>query len=579
MKLTAASKAWLVAECGVSQDATEDELKSKAAEALTNGELSADKFADLQKEVVSDAAPLAGSPQDVIAGIVGDAIKGALAPVQDQLTQQGEFIRQLQGGVHQTVSDVDKSSDASDQAAEEIVSAAASVTRGVGQAAAAVLPQSSEPELREFGLNFTKLAKNHAGTDGADVPGGSAVRYIGAERRYDDTKSRLSYPEKHPLSGQPASFADRPLYSQSELDKATIGAWFKFALWVGGGQKSGNCPRALQPTEHDMQLVRHALHEMPFTGLLRGEGMEQPGCTKVDNRKLHEGEIKALLDDTTSGGLEVAPIVFDSAIITTPVLFGELFPLVNLVNIARGRRIEGASIGNPTFTSGTAEGTAIGLFSTASFVSAFDTTIFNAVGAMEIGMDFEEDSPVGVGSIVAQKYGEKAMEWLDTQIAAGDGTTEPEGVTVASGVTDIDWGGDAATVSDYEGHLFGIAKEFRDPATRDRQVFCSNETSYQRSRSIAVGTGDQRRVFGVTHEDYALLGHPYKIVHGLGNADVFFGNMSRYRMYRRLGLNVRFESAGQTLALKNTRLIIVRMRYGGQIEDASAFVLTDSAQA
>ena len=80
------------------------------------------------------------------------------------------------------------------------------------------------------------------------------------------------------------------------------------------------------------------------------------------------------MDDNTSGGLEAVPIVFDDAVILTPVLTGELFPLVKLVNIPRGRRIEGFSVGNPTITSGTAEGSSISLFDTTSYIAAFDTT-------------------------------------------------------------------------------------------------------------------------------------------------------------------------------------------------------------
>ncbi|WP_196300513.1 hypothetical protein, partial [Streptococcus pneumoniae] len=83
--------------------------------------------------------------------------------------------------------------------------------------------------------------------------------------------------------------------------------------------------------------------------------------------------------------LEIAPIAFDDQIILTPLLNGEFFPRFNTVPITRGRRIESASMGNVTLSSGGADGTDIPLFATAAFIAAFDTTIFVVNGSIEIG--------------------------------------------------------------------------------------------------------------------------------------------------------------------------------------------------
>jgi HK97 family phage major capsid protein len=302
----------------------------------------------------------------------------------------------------------------------------------------------------------------------------------------------------------------------------------------------------------------------------------------IDNRKLTEFERKALIDDSTSGGLEAAPIVFDAAVITTPVLHGELFPLVSVVPLSRGRRVEGFSISNPTFTSGTAEGTAITLFTTDSMVSAFDTTIYNAVGAIEIGQDFEQDSPVNIGQLVTQLYGEKAKEWLDNQIANGDGTTEPEGLFNATGITDIgnpSGGANAAPQPDDYITLWGnVAKQFRPASDKMRCVFVGNDTSYRRARSIAVGAADERRVFGMNIGSYDIFEHPFKVQNDIANTVCGFFAMKYYRMYRRLGLNVRVETGGKELARANLTLIVVRMRWGGQLELGGAGSYSDNWQ-
>ena len=542
MKLTQATKNWLIENAGVSKDASDEEFQQAAAAALVSGKLDHAKYAELQK------SPESNSADKLVAGIVA-GVSGAISKaLEEKFGNSAEPKASVQ-----TADQIVKSAGAT--AGGPVAGGTGTVGGGDGEGAAA-----------------------KAIADGA---GKSAPRLISVKEMYRTNRSDLTYQKdgKHPaLAGRAVtSFGGRQMYEGSELDKAICGAWFKRMVQAGGVSQFGT-PPWLRMTDHDRELIKYAAHETNFTGLIGGE-WEDKGASKVDNRRLAQGEVKTLLDDATSGGLEIVPIVFDDMIITYPLLFGELFPLVRLVDIARGRRIEGASVNNVTFTSGIAEGTAITPLTTTAFIAAFDTTIYNAVGAIELGLDFQADSPVAIGDMVIESYGRAALNWLDIQIALGDGTTEPQGIMNASGVTDTDWGADAATVSDYEGLLFGVPKEYREASMRSRQVFCANETTYRRARGISVGVDDQRRVFGMDHEEYRLLGHPYKIVQSMGNGEVFFADLSRYRMYRRLGLGIRVELGGRELALKNQALIVARMRFGGKLEDSSAASLTDSAEA
>ena len=50
-------------------------------------------------------------------------------------------------------------------------------------------------------------------------------------------------------------------------------------------------------------------------------------------------------------------------------------------------------------------------------------------------------------------------------------------------------------------------------------------------------------------------------------------------MYRRLGMQVQVETGGRTLALKNTTLVVMRMRWGGQMELATAGAFSNSWKA
>jgi len=75
------------------------------------------------------------------------------------------------------------------------------------------------------------------------------------------------------------------------------------------------------------------------------------------------------------------------------------------------------------------------------------------------------------------------------------------------------------------------------------------------------------------------LGHDVKIQNDTTNADIAFCNLRYYRMYRRLGLNIRVETGGKELAQKNLKLIVVRMRFGGQLEQGGAAAKIVDAQS
>lgn len=410
------------------------------------------------------------------------------------------------------------------------------------------------------------------------------VRVKSAAELYSTSTKEAFYPNclrkdgrggNHPWAGQPARFAKQTLSHPSDLAKAVSAAWLK---WQLHHQTEGkNLPQNLRLTDHDRDLCFHAMKNMAWTGSVgAGSGVR----SAFNKRKLNELELKTLLDDTISGGIEAAPSVFDDAIILFPVLYGELFPFVDVKNVARGRRIKGASMQRADFVSGPAEGTAISPFNTASFIGAFDTPIFAATGAMEIGLDFEDDTPVALGGTILDQFGEQALVYLDRVIAIGNGYNEPLGIFNTSGltVTPTDNGVvGPPTVSDYEGLYFGLAKQYRnEPGAM--LAYVGNDTSYRRTRSIQVGSDDQRRVFGMNPDEYQILGKPFKVQNGIANSKVAFVNLKRYRMYRRLGLSVKMTDQGRSLALSNTRLIVLRMRFGGQMETANAVAVSTDAQ-
>lgn len=555
MKVTASLKAWALANLGLPATASEDEIKNAVLGALASNKLTQAKFSELMAE----------KPANDVTALVGKAVADAFAPLREML----EGLKGKAGA-------------------------------GSGAGSGAKEPTQPEPANDEETRFKAMLAKFNitGGTKGdsdertgparvmfkGNANGASNAAVKSVAEKYSSTRAEVLYPQhkkggvKHPFAGQPAIYCGERLETPSALGKAVAAAYFKWSLEVSSAPH--DIPRGLKMNDEDRALVNYALHELPWSGVVKTSDDGFMWEHKVARRKLTEIEIKALIDDATSGGVEIAPIEFDDALVTIPVLFGELFPMVNVVDVSRGRRMKGGAIGNPTFASST-EGTAITAFDTTSFVSAFDTTIYVAAAAMEIGMDFEEDSPTNVGSIIMEKYGEKAQEWLDEQIAVGDGTTEPEGIFNATGTTSVasDFGvSGPATVSDYEGLMFAVPKAYR-AAKGSRNVFIGNETSYRRARAIPVGPADERRVFGMTHADYMLLDTPYKIQSSITNSQIAYANLGFYRMYRRLGFNVRVVNEGNYAVTRNQRVIVCRMRYGGKNELGGAVAVTTDGQS
>ncbi len=389
---------------------------------------------------------------------------------------------------------------------------------------------------------------------------GDNVRLKKASERYSDK----SFAGRHSKTGE-AMFDEmgREVREPSERNYALTGALFKHLAYKSGLQ-------AAKPDEHEAELLAELCMDREWAGDLEGQY-----CSSIKARG--NGYIKALLDDSTSGGLEIAPIHFDDDVVSTPQLSGELWPFVGQKEVARGRRVEGASIANVTVSAGEGmDNSEMTLFNTAALVAAIDISIHSVGTAVEVGRDFLSDAAVDVGRLVTVEIGKSMLAWLDEQVAIGDGTLEPEGIMTASGTTAVAVSG-ATSVDNYESLRFAVPKA-QQPKGSAAVRFCGTETSYMRARAIPVGAADARRVFGMDHESYTMLLRPYAISTAMTNAQLFFGDLANgYRAYRRVGGAPEVHTQGDYLARRNLALIVYRARYGGKVVLPSSFgVVTDA---
>lgn len=529
MKLTEMFKKWLVDNCGVKADASDDEFRKAAGVALANGTLSAVKFAELSKEPESEAAGVFAQKINEMSDQIGKLVDVMAKHIETQ-AKAPEKAPEPETKTTETKTTETKADQNTDSNWQKQV----------------VMTMTSAP------------SEGAKGTD---------VRVKNAWENYSTTKSAVVFPQftkrgmPHPKAGMPVMNMGRPMDHSSELDLAVIGAYSKYAIQVS--QMRGLRGMAFRSLpEHDQQLLQYAMEKMPWGGSSDG------GNYADINGILNPGQQKALIDDSgggSSGGMEAAPIVFDDRVIQTPLLFGELYPLVEEMTLDRGRRVEGVAVSTVTSSWGGIDDTAIALFNTASYVSEFNTTIYRWQGSIQIGLDFMSDTPIDFGMIVTRQYGDRLLSDLDNVIAAGDGTTQPEGIINKSGTSAVTFGG-STSLANYESLRFGVAKAEHRPNLASTAVFCGTEVSYSRARALPVGASDARRLFGMNYDSYAIMERPYKINEDLTNSQIFYCILGGYRMYRRRGLTLRTSTDGDTLMRKNEMLIVAMARYGGQLQ-------------
>ena len=540
-------------------DANDDTIKAAVTAALADQSLSGEKYAELL--ATKDKAD-EKSVKDELVGAIGDAVcdklEAALGKLADKLTPK------------ETPAPAKKDPEPADKTPELDADALAAkldahIEKAVGQAV------RDMDKARNSGLTEWDVLKDAALADKDDL---GHIRIKGAVEKWNDTKT-VARREKGINTGHVMEHRGVPLDKSTERGMGMCAAWLKLQV----------VPHAL--TEHDGKVIDYILAHEKFymPGEQDARLLSEDERHEVKRAHLQPSGFKApLINDSTSGGENAVPEFFDHNFILLPILGGELAPLVNMVDVPVGSAADTFTLANPTFASGATEGTAVTLFDATSMIANHDTTFFRAHGGIEIGNNFLQDASPRLAQEIVNAYMRKGAEWVDEQIAIGDGTTEPQGLTVASNTVDITPANPttgALTLTDAMNLLFGVTKAYRNDYPSRQAAFVMTDTTYKRFRSIATGvTGDTRLIFGEDVESYTMLGHPVAIVGtGLTNADVIFAQLGGYRLYRRQGLRFVRESGGQELVTSNSSLIYCDMRYGGQLDRGAYAAVMDSAPA
>lgn len=558
MKITPELKSHMVEKFNLPADATEDVIRKAVSEKIVSGELSLD---DVQRLTVVKAT----EAEQKIQGIVEAAVAKALAGVglQAKGGDGAALPTDKAGALRQDAGNGTAAGSAGTSVAQ----------KGYAMAANAGTAATFESDSGDFNVRVKSVVESFRDVKTAATWDKSSNEFL---RKEFGGRSVNEF-----WSGAGVNSFDMP----TERSKAISGAWFKHLVNKAYRKSGRTVPYQFQLKDLDRKLIEYAVHECKFVGPIGYHGGDRDSDNAdfwCEGLKLESDLMKkAILDDSTSGGLEAVPIEFDANLILTPLLTGELFPLVDVRQVTR-RRIEGTKMSNPTLSWGTASGSTISLFDTDSFISAFDNTIFPCSGALEVSRDFLSDSPLDIGNVIVQRYGAAFLKEMDTVIAEGNGTSQPEGLFTASGVstvTPVGGNGTAQQIGDYEALYFNIGKEFRtEPGARF--IYLANDVTYKRARGLPVNSSsDARRIFGMEQGDYRIFGHPFRVVGALDNNQIAGVMINRYVLYRRAGLEVRVVTEDATLARQDKQLIVVRARFGGSLNHSSAMVKITAGQA
>lgn len=399
-----------------------------------------------------------------------------------------------------------------------------------------------------------------AGLTPAHIHGGGngtgTIRVKGPGEKYG--QQRLV--AKHVKTGEPILVGGEPVETLCQAERALLGCYFKMQARKGG-------VKGVRWDAHDEELWQELVNEH--------EWVEHGGDT--DEPKIISGErVKALLDDSVSGGSTLNPVVLDDAIFSTLLISSELAPFVDMRDVAKGRTIRTGLVGRAVATWGVPDSSPTPLFDTTNLIGSVDTTVFDLKGAVEYGNDLASDISLNVGDLLQQGLGEKMAQQLDQAIALGDGVSQPVGLFNSAGLTVVPASnpGGPLAIADLEALIYSLPKPYR--TALQGACFVGNDINFRRAKTIPVGTGFNERVFGMNTQDYSVFGFPYRLAPDVPNNKLMFVSLRRYRLFRRLGVSTRIVNDGRELTLRNVSLVFGIARFGGRLLDATgAAVVTD----
>ncbi|MDE2098802.1 MAG: phage major capsid protein [Patescibacteria group bacterium] len=426
------------------------------------------------------------------------------------------------------------------------------------------------------------------GSDDKGFSHAGRVDVVKASDGYDSTNARKMYPRKgtkgakwdHEKAGDDVTFEGRAAYDLSQRQKAQMGAWIRWRT-----QKMLKTPLM---RDHEWQLLRELMDEAEWVG-----DTFNPATGKSEYvgepRKLTGWEVKTMLEDSTSGGTNLVPYFYDVEIVLFPLLYGQLAPYVDTVDLPVSNQVKVPTFQNLTINEGPAEGDSPGitLQTTAALAGINTVNVFNATGAITAGRFLLEDSPIRLQETWTALYQKALLNFLDSEIACGAGTnfitgllnTSSPGTYTATNAT-----AGPVTVADVQDMISTMPVQYRMPTDRAKLAWIMRDSLYWHIRNIPVGVTsgtvtDQRLIYGYNWGAYELEDVRVAVVDGYNTAatlpasTLMLARLDMYRLWRRKGATFEVSTEGKTLMLANELLLTIRARYAGACLWPSSLVI------
>lgn len=432
-----------------------------------------------------------------------------------------------------------------------------------------IIPEHHEQDRTINDKDNTTMADSKVSP--AQVFGGAGSVNVKAPSARYNTKR---YEAKHPKTGQTIYKNDLSVELPSEREHALMGAYF-----LNMAHQS-RIKGARPMTDHELDLLNELANDHEWCGTVGGDN----GVYHTRTKLAHAMGRKAtdFIATSVSGGDGLVPYFFDQDIVTYPLLFGELAPMVDMRELGTSNQAITPRIGNITsaWNGSEGSGSAISLFTTDALSDKLTSNVYNLVMAITPGRDLLSDSVVNIGSELTKLMGVEHAHQLDKVVAMGDGTTQPKGLTNTTGTGTVSATNATAgpfLPADFNSMVSGLPKQYRDK--NDPKIcWVMNDATWFRIHNIKTGiSGDNRQLYGYQLENYSFLGRDVKISNDLAANNLFFGKLDLYRMWRRLGLQIEMTDDGKTNRLNNELLITARGRYAGQFTDGAGIVVMSNA--
>ena len=332
------------------------------------------------------------------------------------------------------------------------------------------------------------------------------------------------------------------------------------------------------------ELVQEKLHELGLTKVDRKHGMfpgvadgDRPAITKAERARaflrsaiLHtapsdEVVRKALSEGSDTAGGYLVPSEYRAELIRRLPELSELFPHVRKVPVIGDSGEYPKLDSDVTITWGRSENAA--LTETDPSFTHLQWTVRNMSAITYLSRELVSDANPNIVETITALFSEAVAAERDKMIAIGDGSSQPQGIYSAAGVSSVAVGG-ALTYAKLVELKFELSRKYHRNA---RWVL--NSTNLQRITSI---TDDNSlpifRDALVAGESPRILGKEYAVQDDLPDSVIFFGALSHYLWFDREQMVIESTTTGGDTFKKHQVAVKVVERCDGKLALAQAMV-------